>query len=215
MSRIDRQELEKPTSLDKAQILIDELLNNRVLNPDSDLLSRRGINKVLVEEYRPLLFLAKTVTGAEYIRLFPDSNKGADGEIILGEGKSWNVQITCSYESYQHALMREQLLDEGIAHQGNRHRDIDSGQVVNESHGARPMDQDTMLRKERILNAIKAKEDKYHEGTNTLLVLEKSARSRHLNDLHELVVNTSHVESSNYERIYIVYDEDVKRVKGA
>ncbi len=214
MSQIDRQKLEQAIPLDQAISILDVYTNDDKAYPDKDVRSKKGICKILDEEYWPLVMLAKTLRDVKSIRLFPIANEGPDSQIVFSHGESWDIQITCSHEGYQRALLREQLQQNGIAADGERHRD-NNGQVINRPFGARPMNVEANSRVERILKAINAKEKGYYTGTNTLLVQEQSDRFNYLKHLHTRVVDALQEPPSNYEKIYVVYGQDAKVAKDA
>ncbi len=118
-----------------------------------------------------------------------------------------------AHEGYQRHLLREQLQQDGIAQPGNRRRDRHSGQVVCETTPLFRPDEEVEVRLNRICSAVQAKEENYHTGTDTLLVLEQPAAYLREHNLHARVVNVLHERSSNYERIYVIYGSVVQQVK--
>lgn len=213
MTQVDQQELERLTLLGRAALIIDTFLKDRTSYPDDDFRLRRGICKALLEEYMPLVLLAKAVPGVQSVRLFSASNKGPDGEIRFSDQLSWRVQITCAHEDYQRGLMREQLQQDGMAAGGKRHRDT-IGHVVCEP-SVFVADDEVEARVKRIRSAVQAKEHNFHKGTDTLIVLEAPAGVRYLRErsLHARVLKALQEGPSNYERIYVIYGTDVKRAR--
>jgi hypothetical protein len=211
MTQIDRQELEKPTPLDEATLMVDSFLNDTTSYPDEDVRLRRGICKVLAEEYMPLVLLAKVLPNVESVRLFPASNQGPDGELRFSNQSAWKVQITCSHEGYQRALMREQLQQNGVAIGGQRSRDTSGSIICNPS--VLPPNEEVEARLNRIRSAVQAKECNFHKDTDTLIVLEANARHLQRYKLHERVVEALCGRPSNYERIYMIYGSDVRMAK--
>ena len=211
MTQVKRQELERRISLDQASLIIDIFLSDETLYPYDDFLSRRGICKVLAEEYMPLVQLAKALPDVEGLQLFPASNEGPDAEVMFHNKSSWTAQITCAHESYQMALFREQLLRDGAAMSGIRQRDK-SGRIVS-GRSVFVADKEIEIRINRILSAIQAKEDNYHEGTSTLIVQEAPASAGYLQrrNLHAQV-EALHQGQSNYDRIYVIYGMDVRQI---
>ena len=213
MTQVTRQELEQSVVLDRAITIVDKFLNDRESDPDDDVRVRRGICKALAEEYLPLVRVAQMVPSVESVRLLSEANEGPDGEIHFREEQCWNVQATCAHEGYQRHLLREQLQQDGIAQPGNRRRDRHSGQVVCETTPLFRPDEEVEVRLNRICSAVQAKEENYHTGTDTLLVLEQPAAYLREHNLHARVVNVLHERSSNYERIYVIYGSVVQQVK--
>jgi len=213
MTQVDRQELEQLTSLDRAASIIETFLNDPTTYSDKDFRLRRGVCKVLEEEYKPLVLVANAVPGVESVRLFSLSNEGPDGEIQFNDKRIWNVQTTCSHEGHQRALMREQLQHDGAAPGGKRHRDS-SGRVVCEP-SVFMVDDEVEVRVQRIRSAVQAKEQNFHQDTDTLIVYEEQAGARYLQErnLHAQVVEALREVPSSYERIYIVYGMDVHLAK--
>ena len=66
---IERSVLERPTSLHQAERILDEFLTDTIKYPDDDFYMRRGICKVLADEYHPLVRLAQTLHGVRCIKL--------------------------------------------------------------------------------------------------------------------------------------------------
>jgi len=216
MPQVERDALEKPTPLRRAECLLDEFFHDRDTYPDDDFYSRTGICKLLAEEYHPLVRLAQRLWGVRSIRLLSHANPGPDAKIAFWWRQAATVQITCAHEGYDRALMREQMLagDIVLPHQ-QRKRDKVTDRVVSKGSGAFEPSADVQVRVERILEAIAAKERRYYPGTEILLVHESPAGYEYLQEgrLHEQVCETVLARDSRYQRIYVNYGDHLKRVK--
>ena len=122
MPKIERETIEKAISLREAIAIVDCFYNERMTYPDEDVHRKRGVCKILAEEYSPLVRLAQEYCDVRSLRLFPEANPGPDGEILLWCRKSSKVQIICAIEGYDRALMRELLANGSIEFRPqNRH----------------------------------------------------------------------------------------------
>lgn len=217
MHQLERKALENPISLHQANEVVESFCNDRAAYPDADVHLKRGVSKILAEEYCPLVRLAQELWCVRSVRLLPEANAGPDGEIRFWWHPSSKVQITCAHEGHSRALMREQLLSEGVVFQNQtRKRDKASGQVVSTGRVLTTPAADLQTRIDRILKTIEAKETKYYPGTDTLLVEEDLANFRHLKKggLHKKVCEAVRKGlGSPYGRIYVNYGNDLKRVK--
>jgi len=217
MPQIERMALEDAVSVRRAKGVVDSFCNDRVTYPDEDVHSKRGVCKILAEEYCPLVRLAQGYCCVRNVRLLPESNSGPDGEIRFWWRCSSKVQITCANEGYDRALMRELLGHGGIVfpHQ-SRHRDKVSGVVVSTGRALTSPTTDVQARVERILKAIERKESKYYPSTDILLVQEDPANFKHLTagGFHQRVCQIIRKGyGSPYRRIYVNYGNELKRIK--
>jgi hypothetical protein len=217
MPKIERKALEKAVSLREAKGLVDSFCNDRITYPDGDVHSKRGVCKILAEEYCPLVRLAQEYWCVRSVRLFPVANPGPDAEIRFWWRCSSKVQIICANEGYNRALMREQLRHGDIVfpHQSRR-RDKVSKKVVNTGSVLMTPAADVQSRVNRIFKAIDAKKQKYYSGTDTLFVQEDTADFKHLKEgsLHRKVCEAVRKDlESPYRRIYINYGNALKRIK--
>jgi len=218
MPQIERKTLERAISLRKARAIVDCFYNDRMTYPDENVHWKRGVCKILAEEYSPLVRLAHEYCCVRSVRLLPEANPGPDGEIRLWWRQSSKVQIICANEGYNRALMRELLANGniGFRHQ-NRHRDKVTKKVVSTGRALTTPDADIQMRVERILKAINAKEEKYYSATDTLLVQEDPADFIHLKEggpVHRKVCDAIRKGLGlPYRRIYINYGNELKRIK--
>ena len=197
---IERSDLEQWMSVDEAGVIVQTFFDDRETYPDYNFYSRcRGINKDIPEELWPLLLLARNLLEAEALRLAPPANEGPDGEIRKSDGSIIRVQVTSSLERYGGYLVRQQLRVNGSYSTPARN----TLEVVEE-------------RFRRILDAIVEKEQHYRKGTDVLViheqsvswgdVLEPTLKAR----LAEKVINS---EPSKYSATYIIFNEDVYRLR--
>ena len=216
MPQVERDALEKPTPLRRAECLLDEFFHDRDKYPDDDFYSRTGICKFLAYEYHPLVRLAQTLWGVRSIRLLSQSNPGPDAKIAFWWRQAATVQITCAHEDHNRALIREQMLagDIVLPHQ-KRKRDRVTGHIVAKGSGAFEPSADIQVRVKRILKAIATKERRYYPGTEILLVHESPAGYEYLQEghLHEQVCEMVLARDSRYRRIYVNYGDQLKRAK--
>ncbi|MEW6352388.1 MAG: hypothetical protein AB1646_25325 [Thermodesulfobacteriota bacterium] len=218
MPQIERMTLEKALSLRHAKAVVDSFCSDRSTYSDEDVYLKRGVCKVLAEEYCPLVRLAEEYSCVRSVLLLPKANPGPDGEIRFWWRRSSKVQVTCANEGYNRALLREQFVqgeDMVFQHQ-SRYRDKASGLVVSTGRALSTPAADVQSRIERILQAIEAKERNHYPGTDTLLVQDDPANFRHLKEsgLHRKVCEAVRKgRRSRYKRIYVNYGDDLKRIK--
>jgi hypothetical protein len=74
MARVDRNVLERVVFVRQAKKILDAFFNDTEAYPDVEFLQRKGICKILAEEYSPLVSLAQHLTGAVAVRLLPQGN---------------------------------------------------------------------------------------------------------------------------------------------
>ncbi|HLO13936.1 MAG TPA: hypothetical protein VK206_03840 [Anaerolineales bacterium] len=200
MMMIERSDLEQWMSVDAAEAIVQSFFDDHETYPDHSFYSRcRGINKDIPEELWPLVLLARNLPEAEALRLAPPANEGPDGEIRISDGSIIRVQVTSSLERYGGYLVRQQLRDNG----SYATRARDTLEVVEE-------------RLRRILDAIVEKEQRYRKGTDVLVIQEQSVSWGDVLEptlkarLAEKVINS---EPSKYSATYIVFNEDVYRLR--
>ena len=208
--------LEQALSLRNAKAVLASFCNDRKTYPDSDVHLRKGIYKALIEEYCPLVRLAKEQCLVRDIRLFPEANQGPDGEIRFWLRRPFRIQIVCSNEGYSRALMRE-ILAQGstVFPNQNRQRDKSTKQVVTSGRVLKTPTAEIEMRVQRILKAIDKKEQKYYPDTDTLLIQEDPAGFSHLMEggLHQRVCDSIQRRQIQYKQIYINYGNTLKRAK--
>jgi hypothetical protein len=216
MPQVTRDTLESPLPLRQAEYLLNEFFNDHNLYPDDEFYMRKGICKVLADEFHPLVRLAQSFWGVRSVFLLPQSNPGPDAKITFWWRKAAMVQITCSTEDYNNALEREQLFYKGslLLHQQWK-RDKKTRSIVPNGKYAFEPSVDVQVRVDRILKAIYEKERKYYSGTAILLIHEDSANLEYLQEgrLHEQVRDRVSTSKSLYRRIYVNYGDNIRRVK--
>ncbi|RLB59247.1 MAG: hypothetical protein DRI90_15665 [Deltaproteobacteria bacterium] len=209
--------LEEPLTLHRAQAIVESFSTDRVTYPHRDVHSRKGVCKILIEEFCPLVRLAEEFQHVDHIRLLPEAHQGPDGEIGLRDREPLQVQITCSSQSRDRALQREQLRDGKITFTHQHHdRDKSTKRVVATGRASTTPAADVQSRVTRIMGAIEAKEEKFYAGTDILLVLDDSSNFKHLEGLHEAVCEEIRPRPrSHYRQIYVSYGNDLKQVSSA
>ena len=215
MQQVERSELESHLILPDAKEVVRRFLEDTEAYPTEAFRKRSGICKVLAEEYLPLLRLARFLRCVRSICLSPDSHAGPDGEIRLWMRPAWHVQITCSSEGYDRALMREQMNQGDIVSSGDRWRDPDTGRVVQRPE-AYDTAEDVRARIDRILGAIEAKESNYHPGTDTLIVQDDPDHSGYLrraNLRKQVLAYVADMRETQYCRTFILFGDDVVRAR--
>ena len=204
--------------------IAESFFNDLVRYPNQDFYLRKGvckdIGKNIAEEYYSLALLAREYEqeyGTETrLYLFKDGNEGPDGEIQFSSGMPpCKVQITCSNQGYSARLMREQYANKEVVFPNQtRERDKTSKRVF--TRGNILAERSALLeeRFNRIIVAIRVKNVKYHSDTHTLLVGEDPSNFEYLVGLHEKICEAIQNDpKSPYERIYINFGGDLKRVK--
>lgn len=197
---IKRNYLENWISIEKARKLVDEFLNDRATYSDYEFYShKRGINKVILEEFYPLLLFAEFLPSAASLHLSPNSLPGSDGAVLLKDGLEITVQITLSHERSDGYKMRQSLRDNGVWSTKMRN----TNEVISE-------------RLERIIEAIKDKETNFRVGTLVLLIVDESISWGDMidpglpNALEEAIVS---LPPSKYSDTYIIFGKDVRQVR--
>jgi hypothetical protein len=200
MMMIERSDLEQWMSVDAAVAIVQSFFDDHETYPDRSFYSRdRGINKDIPEEFWPLLLLARNLPEAEALRLAPPAIEGPGGEIRISDGSIIRVQVTVSLQRDGGYLVRQQLRDIGSYATPAR----DTLEVVGE-------------RLRRILDAIVEKEQRYRKGTDVLVIHEQSVS---WGDVLEptlkarLVEKVITFEPSKYSATYIIFNEDVYRLR--
>ena len=217
MAQIKRSDLEKAVSLQQANCILNTFYNDRTIYPYDDIHLKKGICKILIEEYCPLVNLANSLFLVRRVRLYQEGNAGPDGEIIFWYKPSYKIQITCSSEGYNRALMREQLSDDKIVFPAQKRKRDNTGKVISYGRVSTVLEDDRKNYFDRIISAIRKKELKYYKGTDTLIVLDEPAKFEHLesSNLHGLICN--HVKENkiglDYKRIYVCYGEQLRQIK--
>lgn len=213
---MERCDLERPMSLRRATKALDNFFNDLNAYPDNDFYLRKGVNKVFAEEFHPLVCLAQTFRWVRSVALSPAAHEGTDAEIRFWWRPKLRVQITCVHESYSRALMREQMANsEVVSPQSVRYRDKTTGEVKASDPVAVCAGREVEARCKRIMKAIESKQEKYHPGTDVLLVHDEPLHSHtEKESLHSQVVAAlNNLSVSRYRYIYICYGETVKRAK--
>jgi hypothetical protein len=200
MIMIDRSDLEQWVSVDEAGTIIESFFRDRQTYPDYDFYTRtRGINKDIPGEWWPLLLLARNLPDANALRLAPPAIAGADGAIRMSDGAILRVQVTSSLERDGGYLERLQLRDLGSYTKPA----CETLEVVEE-------------RRHRIINAIVEKEQRYRVGTDVLLVQEQAVSWGDVLESAlkaQLAEDISALEHSKYSATYIIFNEDVYRLR--
>jgi hypothetical protein len=196
---ITRNLLEGKIPKIKARQLVDQFFSDRATYPDYDFYShKRGINKDIIEEFYPLLLLAEYLPSATSLCVSPDSLPGPDGFVFLEDGSELTIQVTLSHERSDGYKVRQSLRDAGIWAEKARN----TSDVITK-------------RLERILEAIQDKETNFREGTDILLVVDKSISWGDVidpglpNALKKAVVS---LPPSRYSATYVIYGTDVRKV---
>ena len=156
MTQIKRSDLEKAVSLHQANCILNTFYNDRTIYSYDDINLKKGICKILIEEYCPLVNLANSLFLVRRVRLYQEGNAGPDGEIKFWYKPSYKVQITCSSEGNNRALMREQLSDDKIVFPAQkRKRDKKTRKVLSNGRILSTPDEDIKNYFVRIICAIK------------------------------------------------------------
>ena len=214
MPKMERADLEKRVSLQKALAVVEEFSDPKGEFTNREIHLKKGIVKILSEEYTPLVLLAKTYRLVRSIRLFPISNAGPDGEIRFWWRLKSKVQITCASENHDRALMREQLANQEPVFPNQSHRRV-SGRIIEAKGRVLTAPSENVDRRlSLIVSAIERKNEQFYIGTDTLLVQDNTANFKHLGNLHQQVCRSVKEGcASNYKRVFVVYGSDVKRAK--
>lgn len=166
-----RRDFETPRTPAEMKSLVVAIAEDRESIADRDYHRRRGIVKVLVEEYALLQALAEHTAPDCQAYLTPVSHQGPDGVIVLSSEESLTVQITVADQCHQVAMGRERLSEGNVTFPASeRVRNLRTGAIdergrILTTRKARLQEQVTV-----IATAVKLKNDNFHEGTDILLV---------------------------------------------
>lgn len=172
---LQRTDLEVARTGQEMRTLLDSVAKDTVTYPDKDVHLRRGILKVLLEEYEPLAILATTMACVSSARLLDQSNAGPDAVVsFVGPtiDQQLRVQITVADQGHQEALSRE-LISQGqmVFYNRAKHRDPNDRTKIHE-YG--PVLTTPRARAERhaqrITEAFQRKVEKYRNGTDALVI---------------------------------------------
>jgi hypothetical protein len=167
---IVRHELEQLKTREEMQSIIHVYCDPSAFT-DEEVLRRRGICKVMAEEYIPLCALLKNFPEAK-ARLTTASLDGPDAVINCPDGTEFSVQIVTAYTGYDDAIRRE-ILSQGRPSFSTRSRlrnpttkDVEESQSGFLSTPA--------ARSARVVLGIKCalqkKMENYKPGTDALLI---------------------------------------------
>lgn len=203
-----RSELEQLRTLAEMQTIVDIFANYHAEYPSVEVRRRRGISKVvkvIVEEYLPLLLLAKNIPGVISARLNADSNPGPDAVLHFDGGNQMTVQITCAGESESTALQRELLNDgQAVFATQTTSRDRTTCKIRQTGRSLTTRTANTLAAIKEVLSAIEKKKDNYLEDTKLLLINMHRSEITLLEDWREqLHVQVSALTDMPYERIYV------------
>ena len=216
MARVQRTDLERPVRLPRALQLIDDVQNDETLYPNDVLYLRPGSTPDLLEEFIPVVHLARSRCGVRSVRLTPASHPGPDAVIHYWWRPRDTVQVVCSNEDYQEALLREQLLDSDfVVPSQHRSRDKTTRKVTGSGMGLFDTQADVDARVERIVSAVAKKEAKFYRGTTCLLVQDDADGLDYLvrHGLRERVDAGIRARGkSTYRHIYVNYGDQAHRV---
>lgn len=167
---MERTKLEEFKTLHEMHELLAYFSSHREEFPDEHVHLRRGIAKVLLEEYAPLLMLAQHL-GAAGAKLTASAYEGPDGYLYFEDGAEAAVQVTCAGESDQTAYKRELLASGRLVFDSQRVERVSvskafrvSGRVLSTK------DRGTSLAVEEIRLALQKKCKNFKEGTSILLI---------------------------------------------
>ncbi len=106
MPQVSANEPRHRLPLRKAIQITDEFRADFTAYPHEDVRMRRGICKVLLEEYCPLVNLAQQIRCVRDVCLTSESNQGPDAEVRRWLRNTLQIQITCANQGYQRAISR-------------------------------------------------------------------------------------------------------------
>ena len=180
---IKRSGLETPRTVDEMEELLRSFSKDRT-NSNEDVHRRHGIIKTLLEEYQPLFTLACHLN-ARSAHLTARSHEGPDGIIQLQSSKQLGVQITVANQSPQEALTRERLSrGQPTFATTKKLKDRTTGQIVECGRVLTKREARLRGQVQAVVIAIEKKREKFHEGTEALLVVTRIS-------LHDSGINYS------------------------
>ena len=155
-----REELQIPRTPREMRDLISSFEHDRATYPDNIVHNRQGVVKDLVEEYAPLLTLVENLEDVETARLNPQYAP-IDAVVRLSSGRELSIQITLANDSYQTALHREILMEDGSATVGSvKCRDKETGKAVDHGRGLRTREGRLREQVTEVMKAIECKAKK-------------------------------------------------------
>jgi hypothetical protein len=190
MPKLTRSDLERPRTPHYMKELLRSFAEDGESYPSQDRHLRRGLVKVLLEEYRLLCAFACHVS-VRTAWLTPESNKGPDGYVELESGEKLAVQITVADQSDEEARKRKIL---------SQSESVSNGFMREEVFLRRP--------RQDIADAIKNKiGEKFHPGTDVLLVgtmIPVKAAFTDSSWIEDMLEQIGGVEKIPYSRVYVV-----------
>lgn len=166
-----RSELEQVRTLAEMQTIRDIFTNDHAAYRNAEVLRRKGIAKVIIEEYLPLLLLIQNIPGARRASLTSESNPGPDAVLLFDDESEATVQITSAGENKTTAQQRE-LLSNGqvvFANQGTN-RDPRTGKIKQTGRMLTTRTGYTQAAIDEVVSAIERKAQTDRSDTDLLLI---------------------------------------------
>lgn len=168
---ITRADLETPRTPNEMKEVLDQFSADRITYPDRDVHLRKGIIKVLLEEYDPLHILARAFGNECRAWLTHPSNQGPDSLIQLKSGREFAVQITVANQSHENALGRERLSQgQHTFPASKKERNSQSGEIKESGRILATREGWLRGQVQDLVNSIENKNTKFYDGTDILLV---------------------------------------------
>lgn len=200
-----RSALEQPRTLVEMQAVINTFANDPAEYSSTVVLRRKGVAKIMIEEYLPLFLLAKSLTGFQSASLTVDSHPGPDAVLLFNDGSHATVQITCAGENEGTALQRELLEGGQIVYANQSAKRIrETGKVTQSGRMLTTRIANTRAAINEVLSAIEKKTHKYRTATQFLLIsIHRSEITMTEDWQKQLLATVCALTDLPYERTYV------------
>jgi hypothetical protein len=158
---------------------------------DREVQHRIGVIKDLVEEYVPLIQLARTLPNFISKRLAPPSCAGPDALLLMSDGSEIDVQITTDGENYSTALQCEILAcKEIIFPNQSACRDKAKNNVQTKGRILTTKFAITKNMISAVIFAFEKKRGSYRDGSHVLLISTSLPTITLVNNWQELLISS-------------------------
>lgn len=203
--KFDRKFLEQSKPLEEMRLITREFLENSAIYSDQEVQHRIGVIKDVVEEYVPLIQLARALPDFISARLTPPSCAGPDALLLMSDGSEIGVQITIAGENYSTALQREMLArGEIIFPNQSARRDKATNNIQTKGRILTTKSANTKNMICEVIFALEKKRSSYREGSHILLISTSRRPITLANNWQELLISSMKLkEITPYDDVYI------------
>lgn len=203
--KFDRSILEQARPFKEMCSIVSQFLDDPAICSDCEVQYRVGVIKDIVEEYVPLIQLAKVLPGFISARLTPPSYTGPDALLLMSNGSELGVQITIAGEGYSTALQREMLTRGKIVFPNqSAYRDKSTKDIKTSGRILTTRSSNTQKMICEVIFALEKKRSLYRSGSHLLLISTSRPLITLENNWLELLTSSiKHRKLSLYDEVYI------------